>query len=169
MGQCGLVRILSGRSKAWVGNTCKRPKPTGKRSTTEYVLRRVTYNRPNYKTFYDRNLVLHERCACKMVLETPEYNRVINIRFEFVALKIAVEMNDGLRYRIRMFGIPLDGPTNGFCDNESVVHNATIPESTLQKKYNSIAYHKCRESVAQGALRIKHERGKFNCCDILTS
>jgi hypothetical protein len=104
-----------------------------------------------------------------MVLETPEYNRVINIRFEFVALKIAVEMNDGLRYKIRMFGIPLDGPTNGFCDNESVVHNATIPESTLQKKYNSIAYHKCRESVAQGALRIKHERGKFNCCDILTS
>jgi hypothetical protein len=43
-----------------------------------------------------------------MVLETPEYNRVINIRFEFVALKIAVEMNDGLRYKIRMFGIPLE-------------------------------------------------------------
>jgi hypothetical protein len=88
---------------------------------------------------------------------------------KFVALKIAAEMNDGLlRYKIRMFGIPLDGPTNGFCDNESVVRNATIPESTLQKKHNSIAYHKCRESVAQGALRIKHKRGKFNCSDILT-
>lgn len=87
---------------------------------------------------------------------------------EFVALKIAVEMNDGLRYKLRMFGIPLDGPTNGFCDNESVVRNTTVPESTLQKKHNSIAYHKCRESVALGAIRIKHERGKFNCSDILT-
>ena len=87
---------------------------------------------------------------------------------EFVALKIASEMNDGLRYKLRMFGIHLMGPTNGFCDNESVVRNATIPESTLAKKHNSIANHKCRESVAQGALRIKHERGEFNCSDILT-
>ena len=87
---------------------------------------------------------------------------------EFVALKIAVEMNDGLRYKLRMFGIPIDGPTNGFCDNESVVRNTTVPESTLQKKHNSIAYHKCRESVALGAIRIKHERGKFNCSNILT-
>ena len=68
---------------------------------------------------------------------------------EFVALKIAAEMNDGLRYKIRTFGIPLLGPTNGFCGNESVVHNATIPELTLQKKHNSIAYHKCRESIGR--------------------
>ena len=87
---------------------------------------------------------------------------------EFVALKIAVEMNDGLRYKLRMFGVPIKGPTNGFCDNESVVRNTTVPESTLQKKHNSIAYHKCRESVALGAIRIKHEQGKFNCSDILT-
>ncbi len=87
---------------------------------------------------------------------------------EFVVLKFATEMNDGLRYKLRMFGIPLDGPTNGFCDNESVVCNATIPESTLQKKHNSIAYHKCRKSVEHGALLIKHERCNFNCSDILT-
>ena len=67
-----------------------------------------------------------------------------------------------------MFGIPLEGPTNGFCDNENAVRNTTVPESTLQKKHNSIAYHKCRESVALSAIRIKHERGKFNCSDILT-
>ena len=68
---------------------------------------------------------------------------------ESVALKIAAEMNDGLRNQIRMFGIPLNGPTNGFCNNESVVRNATIPESTLQKKHNSIAYHKSRERGAR--------------------
>ena len=60
----------------------------------------------------------------------------------------------------------LDGPTNGFCNNKSIVCNATIPESTLQKKHNSIAYHKCCESVAQGALRIKYKRGNVNCSDI---
>jgi hypothetical protein len=67
---------------------------------------------------------------------------------EFVALRIAVEMNEALRYKIRMMGIPLMGPTIGFCDNKSVVTNSSIPQSTLNKKHNSIAYHKVRESVA---------------------
>lgn len=87
---------------------------------------------------------------------------------EFVALKIAVEMNEALRYKIRMMGIPIDGPTNCFCDNQSVVTNVTIPQSTLQKKHNMIAYHKVRESVASTAIRIRHELGKFNLSDCLT-
>ena len=62
---------------------------------------------------------------------------------EFVALKIATELNKGIRYKLRMFGIPIDGPTNTFCDNNSVVQNVTRPESVLQKKYNSIASGKC--------------------------
>jgi Reverse transcriptase (RNA-dependent DNA polymerase) len=87
---------------------------------------------------------------------------------EFVALKIAIEMNEALRYKLRMMGIPIDGPTNCFCDNKSVVTNATIPQSTLQKKHNMIAYHKVRESVASTAIRIQHELGKFNLSDCLT-
>jgi hypothetical protein len=87
---------------------------------------------------------------------------------EFVALRIAVEMNDALRYKLRMFGVPIDGPTNGFSDNLSVVRNATLPESTLAKKHNSIAYHKTRECVASGAIRIAHESGKTNLSDVLT-
>eukprot|EP00934_Nitzschia_sp_Nitz4_P002319 Nitzschia sp. Nitz4//scaffold471_size5685//193//5616//NITZ4_009210-RA/size5685-processed-gene-0.1-mRNA-1//1//CDS//3329552692//2319//frame0 len=61
---------------------------------------------------------------------------------EYVALKIAAEQNDALRYKLRMLGIPIAGPTNGFCDNRSVVINSTIPQSTLQKKHNMIAYHR---------------------------
>jgi len=87
---------------------------------------------------------------------------------EFVALKIAVEMNESLRYKLRMFGVPLDGPTNTFCDNQSVVNNVTKPESTLQKKHNSVAYHKVRESVAAGAIRIRFELGTENLADLLT-
>ena len=39
---------------------------------------------------------------------------------EFVALRIATELITSFRYKSRMFGIPLDGPANVFCDNEVV-------------------------------------------------
>jgi hypothetical protein len=58
---------------------------------------------------------------------------------EFVAMKTAVEMIDALRYKLRMFGIPIEGATNVFCDNQSVVTNSTIPDSTLRQKHNAIA------------------------------
>jgi hypothetical protein len=87
---------------------------------------------------------------------------------EFVALKIAAEMNDALRYKLRMFGVPVEGPTNVFCDNQSVVTNVTNPESTLKKRHNSIAYHKVRECVAAEAMRVRHENGVDNCSDVLT-
>jgi hypothetical protein len=67
-----------------------------------------------------------------------------------------------------MMGIGIDGETNVFADNKSVVDNATIPESTLSKKHNSIAYHKCRECVASHAMRVVHEPGSDNLVDGLT-
>jgi hypothetical protein len=76
-------------------------------------------------------------------------------------------MNDALRYKLRMFGNDIDGPTSSFCDNNSVVQNVTNPESTLGKKHNAIAYHKVRECVAQKALRMKYEKGSNNCSDVL--
>ncbi len=87
---------------------------------------------------------------------------------EFVALTIATEMHEAICYKLRMFGIPIDGPTNTFCDNASVVNNVTRPESVLQKKHNSIAYLKVRESVAASALRVKHGPGTSNLADVLT-
>lgn len=87
---------------------------------------------------------------------------------EFVALKIATEANDALRYKLRMFGIPIAGPTNVFCDNNSVVTNVSNPESTLSKKHNAVAYHKVRETVAMNVIRVAHEPGKHNCSDVFT-
>jgi hypothetical protein len=60
---------------------------------------------------------------------------------EFVSMKIAMEMNAALRYKLRMMGVPIEGPSNTFGDNSSVVKNVTLPESTLHKRHNSIAYH----------------------------
>jgi hypothetical protein len=56
-------------------------------------------------------------------------------------MKNTVEMIEALRYKLRMFGVPIEGPTNVFCDNEAVCKNTTRPESTLTKKHHSIAYH----------------------------
>ena len=67
---------------------------------------------------------------------------------ELIAMRTAVEHIEALRYKLRMFGIPIEGPTNVFCDNEAVFKNTTIPESTLKKNHNSICYHHFREAVA---------------------
>jgi hypothetical protein len=53
-------------------------------------------------------------------------------------MKIAVKLIEALQYKLRMFGIPIDGPASMFCDNNSVVLNVTVPESTLSKKHNAI-------------------------------
>ena len=51
---------------------------------------------------------------------------------EFQAMKKAVEFVKALRYKRRMFGVPIDGATNLFCDNEAVYKNTTsLPESKL--------------------------------------
>ncbi len=67
-----------------------------------------------------------------------------------------------------MFGIPVDGPANMYCDNNSVVINSSYTESTLKKKHNAIAYHKVWESIVQGVLRVAKEPGDSNLADILT-
>ena len=42
---------------------------------------------------------------------------------EFFVLRISTEMIESLRYKLRRFGIPLECPTEVFCDNMSVVKN----------------------------------------------
>ena len=87
---------------------------------------------------------------------------------EFIALRIAAEKCQGLRYKLRMFGVPIDGPTHVFCDNQSVTNNASIPTSLLSKKHNAISYHKVRECVASGWLRVGWIQSKNNLADLFT-
>ena len=67
-----------------------------------------------------------------------------------------------------MFGVPIDGPADVFCDNAGVVKNTSIPESTLKKKHNSINYHMVREAVAASILHIGKEDTMSNSVDLLT-
>ena len=75
---------------------------------------------------------------------------------EFVALKHGVETLRGLRYKLRMMGVPISGPLHVFRDNVSVIYNTQKLESTLKKKSNQICYHAVRESVAMGETLTGH-------------
>ena len=59
---------------------------------------------------------------------------------ELIALKICMEHVVALRFKLRMFAIPVEGETKILCDNKSAVTNCSQLESTLQKKHNSLAY-----------------------------
>jgi len=87
---------------------------------------------------------------------------------EFIALKTAVVLIEGLRYKLRMFGIPIDGSASVLCDNESVIRNTSAPESTLKKKHTAIAYHRCREAVAADVIEVGFVRSKQNLADLAT-
>ena len=43
---------------------------------------------------------------------------------EFTTLKQAAEMVKAQWYKSRMFGVPIEGPTDLFCDNEAVYKNS---------------------------------------------
>lgn len=87
---------------------------------------------------------------------------------ELVAMRQAVDLLKGLRYKLRMFGVPIEGPSDIFCDNESVFKNVSKPDSTLSKKQHSISYHSCREAVAAKIVRVAHEPTATNLADVFT-
>ena len=87
---------------------------------------------------------------------------------EFVAMKQGMEALRGLRYKLRMMGVPLSGPSYIYGDNMSVVHNTQRPESTLKKKSNSICYHAVREAVAMKECLTGHIPSQNNPADLCT-
>jgi hypothetical protein len=86
---------------------------------------------------------------------------------EFVAMKLAVEALQGIRYMLLMMGVPIAGPTYVYGDNMSVIHNTQQPESTLKKKNLSICYHAVRKAVAMGEILTSHVQTENNFSDFM--
>ena len=97
-------------------------------------------------------------------------NIVESSRFgsEFIALRIATEMIEELMYNLRMLGVPIDGPDDVFCDNGSVVTNASIFSYVLNKKNNYICYKRVQEAHTAGTIRVGWISGEHNKADIGT-
>ena len=87
---------------------------------------------------------------------------------EFIAMKQCCEYLRGLRYKLRMMGIPCVLPSYVYGDNQSVLANTTVPESTLKKKSQSIAYHFVREGCARDEWRTTYVNTHLNPADLLT-
>jgi hypothetical protein len=87
---------------------------------------------------------------------------------EFVAMRQATELIEAFRYKLRMFGIPIDGPTRVYGDNGAVISNSLIPTSTLTKKHNAICYHRVRDAVAAGTTAIGKVHTGYNLADLFT-
>ena len=105
-----------------------------------------------------------------IVWNSKRQNRVETSTFgsEFTTMKNAVELIAALQYMLRIFGVPIHGSTDMFCDDKAVYKNSSMPESELWKKHHSSAYHMSRESVASGASRISKEDIDTNLADLFT-
>ena len=105
-----------------------------------------------------------------IIWHSKRHNMVETSTFgsEITAMKKVVELIEALRYKLRIFNVPIEGPTNIYCDNEAVCRNYSTPESTLKKKHHSIAYHHNHEAVADGTCCITKEATETNLSDLFT-
>ena len=67
-----------------------------------------------------------------------------------------------------MFVVPINGPADVFCDNQLVVTNLSILSSVLNKKHNSICYHRVWEAHTSGMIRCGWISCEYNKADIST-
>ena len=67
---------------------------------------------------------------------------------EYMAMKQTKKYLHGVRYKLSMFGIHVDEPALIYGDNQLVLINSSAPESTINKKNQSVAYHSVCEGCA---------------------
>jgi hypothetical protein len=77
-------------------------------------------------------------------------------------------MIEGLWYKLRMMGAPIEGPYHLFCDNNAVDINSKNPKSMLKKKHAAINYHRMREEIAAKTIQVAKEDKSTNLADLMT-
>ena len=87
---------------------------------------------------------------------------------EIVAARLVGEQAIDLRYRLRMLGVKVLGPTVLFGDNQGVMYNVSEPQSTLKKRHQAVAYHRIWELVAANVIRYVWCRSEVNLADMGT-
>ena len=85
-----------------------------------------------------------------------------------MASRVGVEQLEALRCELRVFGVPIDGPADVCCDNQSAVDGSSLPQRTLQKKHNAVCFHKVREAAAMLVIRVAKIDGTENLADVFT-
>jgi hypothetical protein len=76
--------------------------------------------------------------------------------------------NRGLRFKLRMMGVPIDGSSYVLCDKLSVIANSSRPESLLKKKSNAIVYQAVKEACTMKEILICYVKTDDNIANIMT-
>ena len=87
---------------------------------------------------------------------------------KFIAMKSCCEYVCGLRYTLRMLGIPVELPTYIFGDNQSILVNSSQPHSSLKKKPSVIVFHFVREVAAKDEWQVAYPNTNYNPADMAT-
>ena len=87
---------------------------------------------------------------------------------EYVSARTCTEQIIDLRTTLRYLGVPIQGSSIIFGDNETCINTASVPHGKLHKRHNALSYHRTREAVAAGITRLYHIRGENNPADILS-
>ena len=144
------------------------PTPLGK--AVEFTMFVDASHAANVVTRQSRTGVLIFVNKAPIIWYSKKQNSVETSSFgsEFAALKTGVELLEGLRFKLRMMGVPIQGYCHTCVDNMSVVKNTSVPESQLKKKSNAVAYHYVRSKCAIDILRIEWIISAENLADVLT-
>jgi hypothetical protein len=73
---------------------------------------------------------------------------------KFTAARIAVDQIIELRTTLRYLGVPVNEKNFMFGDNQAVVNNNSIPHSLLNKRHNTLVYHRVSEMIAAKGFGI---------------
>ena len=73
-----------------------------------------------------------------------------------------------LRNTLRYLGVPMEGCSYMFGDNETIVNMASMPHGCLHKRQNVLAFHKTQWGIATRVAWFHHVRGDTNPADILS-
>ena len=87
---------------------------------------------------------------------------------EYFTARTCTEQIIDIRMTFRYLGVPIKHATMMFGDNETAVNTASMPHSKLNKRHNTLSYHKTRSSTAASILRFAHVPGATNPSDILS-
>ena len=77
----------------------------------------------------------------------------------------SVELVVALRFKLIMFGVPVDYPVYIFCVDNAMYKHLYLPQFTITKK-NSIPYHRSRENVAAKTILVAKEITNSNLSDL---
>ena len=144
------------------------PRPRGRPvSSTAFVDASFAANKKTRKS-HSGFIIFVNRAPIEWFSKRQSTVETSTFSAEFIAMKSCLMAIESLRFKLRIFGIPFEGPTHVYCDNERVVLNSSKVESTLDKKHNSVAYHYIRNAVAANVISVAWIEGKENLADAFT-